>query len=192
MPAGCVGHIIRLVTSVNAAARTAPDSSVLPPARRSPAPQVRTALRACSCSDSRGTRYLRPMGMQPRQTRRSRIRNRERSTRKQVRQETALRRIGSMFEWTSSLTLQNAIGIFIACPVGLMPEQCASGNFWTKKRPGGHPGPCSWWSRRELNPRPQALCRQFYMFIRFTLSFNLGSCQPTGPSLAIHINLRPC
>lgn len=64
--------------------------------------------------------------------------------------------------------------------------------FLDKKRPGGHPGPCSWWSRRELNPRPQALCRQFYMFIRFTLSFNLGSCQPTGPSLAIHINLRPC
>ena len=47
-----------------------------------------------------------------------------------------------------------------------------------------------WWSRRELNPRPQALCRQFYMLIRFILSFNLGSCQPTGPSLAIHINLR--
>lgn len=44
-----------------------------------------------------------------------------------------------------------------------------------------------WWSRRELNPRPQALCRQFYMFSRQILSFNLGACLSTGPALAIRL-----
>ena len=33
-----------------------------------------------------------------------------------------------------------------------------------KKTPTDHGwGFCIWWSRGELNPRPQALCRQFYM-----------------------------
>ena len=48
----------------------------------------------------------------------------------------------------------------------------------------------TWWSRRELNPRPQALCRQFYMFSQTTLRFNRGLCRLTGRSLAIHLDLR--
>jgi len=32
----------------------------------------------------------------------------------------------------------------------------------------------TWWSRGELNPRPRALCRQFYMLIRFTLHLTLA------------------
>lgn len=38
----------------------------------------------------------------------------------------------------------------------------------------------------ELNPRPQAVHRQFYMCSQLILSFNLGLCQLTGLSLAIH------
>ena len=34
-----------------------------------------------------------------------------------------------------------------------------------------------WWRRRESNPRPQVLCRRFYMLSRV---FNLAGCYPTG------------
>ena len=38
----------------------------------------------------------------------------------------------------------------------------------TKKIPNSDElGIVYWWSRGELNPRPQALCRQFYMRSRF-------------------------
>src|SRR5690606_11343454 len=53
-------------------------------------------------------------------------------------------------------------------------------------------GFCYWWSRGELNPRPRALRRQFYMCSRYILRFDRGACLSTGPALASHYVLGSC
>jgi hypothetical protein len=40
-----------------------------------------------------------------------------------------------------------------------------------EKGPGEYPSPSNWWSWRELNPRPQALCRWSYMLSQ-SIKFN--------------------
>jgi len=44
----------------------------------------------------------------------------------------------------------------------------------------GPPGIEFWWSRRESNPRPQALYRQFYILSPVFLSFKLDHARRTG------------
>ena len=44
----------------------------------------------------------------------------------------------------------------------------------------GPPGIGIWWSRRESNPRPQALYRQFYILSPVFLCFKLDHARRTG------------
>lgn len=134
-----VGRVISC-WSCGAAWRIEPDSGASLLLPHSLVPPAHTAPRACNCYGSICMRR-RPR-MRSRHLGQSRTRGRVWSTRRQARQETSLQRIGSTFEWTLSLTLQIAIGIFIARSIWLPPVAMCKWKFQFTHRKTSRYGRC--------------------------------------------------